>query len=896
MKKYLLKCVSALLAFAMLQMSAFAAGELTAKEVAEQTSPKNQTNMQEGENVAADVSEYVDPAMLSVANSLLGVLYEGELFADGTVKRGEFVDTVAKLMKVNMSVATDAVYKDVPADDAYAASIKTALELGWVSAGEYFRPNDEIKINEAVKILVSAAGYAEKAEFSGGFPVGFWAEADELELLDGVKQNDSEKIIPSQARVLLYNLLNAEWSDKAYLHTIYGVKLSEASTGKTILEVFYNILKTEGVINETTYNSLEYGKNVSSAKYIEINGETFTYDNVTSDLLGKYTIAFYDADTTEVVALDTKSENEILVYDLKNLEFESESLIEYVDEHDREDIEISGGVLVYNGKRTRSFDGGYFDKDGYAVFINNDDDEEFEVVHITAYTYMTVTSVDRFNGIITDEKIGYTLNLKDLSEDMIKIYDESGEEINFYGLSTNMVLELIVPEDESFAQIKVVSNQVVGAATGYDDEYLTIDGTKYGYTKHFNENYFDSVVLGKTNTYYLGYDNRVVSFNTGTTKYQYGFVIRVSNEEGNSVARMRMFTQEGKMVVFDLDDNLIVDGIKTNPLTLSPNYDASVTDHYKRMVRYMINSKGKISKLDTPVDYDYSKADEQTADENNELIYYPGHNVSMRYRNNNQTFTGKLMTAKATCFVIPTDIMDDPKKYEAGVASVVLASDTSYTPHVFDIDENGYAGCVMVIGETVTGLENEYIIEKIKLGMNADDEIVKILTCWRGGQYHTLYLPDDVNVTKDSGSELVSGDIVRLKVDSDNNIKNVRVDFDYNKFELSSTVASSNIMATHSNPNFWSGIVYSVADNFVQLSPEKDEFGEYNFSQYALRPVSVNTTNIVRFDCETKTLRPITRDEIKSYKAAKDNCEYIFIRTSYEAPNFVVLYDNHNLK
>ena len=210
MKKYLLKCVSALLAFAMLQMSAFAAGELTAKEVAEQTSPKNQANMQEGENVAADVSKYVDPAMLSVANSLLGALYEGELFADGTVKRGEFVDTVAKLMKVNMSVATDAVYKDVPADNAYAASIKTALELGWVSAGEYFRPNDEIKINEAVKILVSAAGYAEKAEFSGGFPVGFWAEADELELLDGVKQNDSEKIIPSQARVLLYNLLNAQ--------------------------------------------------------------------------------------------------------------------------------------------------------------------------------------------------------------------------------------------------------------------------------------------------------------------------------------------------------------------------------------------------------------------------------------------------------------------------------------------------------------------------------------------------------------------------------------------------------------------------------------------------------------------------------------------------------------
>ena len=91
MKKYLLKCVSALLAIEMRQMSAFAAGELTAKEVAEQTSPKNQTNMQEGENVAADVSKYVDPAMLSVANSLLGVLYEGELFADGTVKEANLL-------------------------------------------------------------------------------------------------------------------------------------------------------------------------------------------------------------------------------------------------------------------------------------------------------------------------------------------------------------------------------------------------------------------------------------------------------------------------------------------------------------------------------------------------------------------------------------------------------------------------------------------------------------------------------------------------------------------------------------------------------------------------------------------------------------------------------------
>ncbi len=841
---------------------------------------------------------YANNASVVLADTLLDAVCEDELFDGESVTRGEFINTVTTLMKVSGSEVTGSVYNDVTVNHAYAESIKSALELEWISSGEFFRPDEPIRMSEAVKILVASLGYAPKAEFLGGFPAGYYAEADNLELLEGVYENSSEFVMPVQAKVMMYNFLNAEWSDRSYLHTIDGAKFSEASSGRTILEIFYKLYKTEGVINATPYNSFSYSERIRDTKLIEINGETFLYEKATHDLLGKYATAFYNADTDEILAIDTSFENTLLSYDLDDLEFINVNLVKHTDsDNNSEDIELSGGIMTYNGRNVKNISKEYFDGDGYAVFIDNNEDEIYDVVQINSFSYMTVGSVDRYNRMISDEKTGENLNLKNCADEMIKLYDADGEKTNFYGLEPGMVLEILTPEDRSFATIRIIDNVVTGVADGISDESLTIDGIEYNYTKHFSKHYMQNIILGKNNTYYLGYEGRLISCALPSSKYEYGVVIRATAEEGNSVVRMRIYTQRGKMVMYDVDDKLRVDNIKTDPLSICANYDSTVTELSARVIRYMLNSSGKVSRIDTAVEYDAEK--EQSADEDDKLVYYPEFYTSMRYRSNSDSFTGKVLLSNAICMMVPQDITSDPRLFSSGNSKSILGHDANYTPHVFDMDEDGYAGFVLFKGDiTAFGSgEREYLIEKISRGINSDDEVVDVIECWSAGKYYTLYMADDVSVNKDSGDRLVAGDIVRMKVDAHNNVISTKVDFDYDSFAFPTSLAAGSIHQPNTTPAYWFGIPASIsAKGTVSLSTGLNDEGKWDFSAYALRPLSVSTSNIARFDCETKQIRPITYQEIKSYRAYGNMCEYIFMRMNFDIPSMIVVYDNHGRK
>lgn len=854
------------------------------------------------QSTKASYNQSVDTNCLSLANKLLEVVLGDVPFKEDSVTRGEFVNTVADIMNVTDGIKFESIYNDVTTDYKYSLGITAAAKLKWVSVADKFNPDKAIEINEALKIVVCAANYGDRAMHNGGYPNGFIIEANRLDLFEGFENSDNV-LQPDEAKIMLYNMLRVSYLETVYTESTYGSGVSYNPTEKSILSVLYDIVEIEGIVDETPYNSYTYNTNVyTKEKYISLNGISYKYPDASYDLLGKHATAFVEENTNIVVALDIE-ENDIVIYDLYDLQFNGNKLQYCPDEGKIEDVKWYGGIALYNGRTLKNFTADYLDKDGFAEFIDNDSDGDYEVVHITAYEYVTVGNIDRINRRIGD--VNSEVNSFDFSQcddESVVIYDADGEEMSVYGLESGMVLSVIAPEDMSFGTIRIVNDSVKGAVASVGEDFFEIGDSQYKTTNYFENHNATDVLPGVTYQFYLGYNGRIITMTSSSDKYEYGFLIDAIMENGmNDSVLVKLYSDDGKMNVFEIadkfyaDDNQIVKSTQpSDELEILNLILNTISDDTKRVVRYKVNSEGKLNRIDFPEVYDYKTYEALTADEDNKLLYYPEYYKSLRYRNSAKLFNGDVYVGNASCFMIPSDLDEEEKYFMAGVSSSVMTHDTNYNPHIYDIDEYGSAGVVVLRGknENLSGSDGSYLVEEIRSALDADGVQMKLVSCWYNGKVYRFYLPDDVPVVKNSKKELEPGDVIRVKLDSSNHIYKLQVDFDYGKFGKNDSLSSGNYQNKLSSVSYWDGLAYSYdkSSNMVQLSNEYDEYGEHNFSAYSLKTLNANTTNILSFDCKSKKVRPVTRDEIKTYREFGENCDYIVMRTDYDACRSVIIY------
>ena len=107
--------------------------------------------------------------------------------SDGTVTRGEMCEIISRIYgysKPHGYVPYEETYADVSNDTENYIWIVMAKNNGWINGDENsnFRPNDNITEIEAVKMLLSTAGYDWLADKCGGYPIGY-CEAAKILLL-----------------------------------------------------------------------------------------------------------------------------------------------------------------------------------------------------------------------------------------------------------------------------------------------------------------------------------------------------------------------------------------------------------------------------------------------------------------------------------------------------------------------------------------------------------------------------------------------------------------------------------------------------------------------------------------------------------------------------------------
>ena len=262
----------------------------------------------------ADIEEGSTYAEATSVLADLGILkgYEDGTFgADKVITRAEVVAVVNRLQ--GLSDAAKAAggatqYTDVPSTEWYAGDVNLATQMGIISGdgNGLFRPNDQVKYEEAVKMIVAALGYNQEYVLKrGGWPTGYLVIATEAEISKGMSAGAGDPAYRGIVAKLAYNALTAPtFAFKEY--STDGKAIYAVNESKITLEEKLQTSKLTGYVSANAITALE--------------GQTTENDEVnfvvTTDKVGKavvedaWTIAktnegvVYGRDTFKVGATD----------------------------------------------------------------------------------------------------------------------------------------------------------------------------------------------------------------------------------------------------------------------------------------------------------------------------------------------------------------------------------------------------------------------------------------------------------------------------------------------------------------------------------------------------------------------------------------------------------------
>ena len=360
---------------------------------------------------------------------------------DQIVTRAEMAAFIIRELGLNVASKSNTIFSDVPADfwGSGAISIANSKNIIVGYGDGKFGPDDQVSFQDAVKMIVCALGYEEDAKDNGGYPAGYMAQADKLDLLDDL----SDKLADTTAgcdrgtvALLMNNALDQYLQEVTYYN---GQVLTKTITSKTMAsEMGYT--KFEDVIVNATDTSAVSGS-LQDKGYVALNGVKEDVKNGGFDMnayLGQPVTVYasYDkknAEYTIVAVIGASAKSDIKKLDISDVYgMDKTELRYYIDKdsssktsgYDLADLQINGGnlILVYNNKAVDAADQDYSlitnATNGTLTLIDSTKDGIYERVIIDTYKNYQVTDVN-----VDDNK----LSLRNDSEDCVVELDDSRE-------------------------------------------------------------------------------------------------------------------------------------------------------------------------------------------------------------------------------------------------------------------------------------------------------------------------------------------------------------------------------------------------------------------------------------------------------------------------------------
>lgn len=769
------------------------------------------------------------------AFNLMNGYSDGTFRSETVVNRAEGTVIVSRILGL---AADDSIgmFDDVTPDNWAFGEINSAAQSGVVSGvgSGRFEPDARLTKLQAAIMLLNTMGYRSVAEFYGGYPEGYIRIVEEKKLFAGTDHDPYSEITRGEFAQLISNALDVE------------IMILEKGTGgttfvkepdKTFLTSILGLGKFEGRVTGNEITMLTSGKALGKGM-VMIDNELFNTGGTSLwTELGKTVRVYYkedEFDQKDVIYYELKSNRDEITVTSEQIEdFKDNQLYYRETEVSRiKKLKVSDVAdVIFNDKYKVAEDIDFLPEEGYVSLYDSDGDGVYDVVNIKSYVTYIVSSINDFK--IYDKYGRGTIDLEDKQSVSIE-YD--GRKVGINEIKEDFVISVAadkisyinnyprVDESSEIFDIKVSSAAIESAIDAVADDYVIIDGEKYGlskcYTEAANTGNIRKFEPGLKGTFYLDFFGKVAGINADSNlsvEGNYGYMLYAGPADGDDETILI------KAYDFALNDiirlycakKVRVDGYQKSGLKIQDalriQYNGEVTNEFvPRLFVYKTDGDGNINYIET--DYNPNGNDAR-----NVLVY--DNNQQMRMFGG-ASFGGDIIVADNTrILAVPRvrakgnmTFSGSTKEFIADTTqkeyiyfrkpSAFTAGSTRYTTETYNISESGEAELVvyyytptstlttisylrdqtmMVEKSTRSIVEGEYGYEIN--GVCGDKNITLFLTDSLSQVFDVKQVEGETVATTINGDELKKGDIIRYSDVRQNTNLTLRVERIFNPDE-----------------------------------------------------------------------------------------------------------------
>jgi hypothetical protein len=630
------------------------------------------------------------------------------------ITRSEFLVIITRLLgieKESKAVEERDVFVDVDKDYWAAQQIDFCKQIGIISGDSNgkFYPDESIKYEEAIKVLVYCLGYDYFAKAKGGYPTGYLTISAEKGISKGLQATIGAAITRDTAAKLIANALDVDIIQQ----TGFGTDAKyDVAKGVTLLSKNLKIIKYSGIVEETSVTKLDNSNSSLNEEEVKISGVIYRVGSTNAkDYLG-YQVEFYVDESQEnekgkIVYIKPKNDNKILVVSADDIlrddsEFSAYKFIYKDIDEKRQKIAISSDVdMIYNGKAMP----GYATNNlrpitGKVTLLDRNNDGLYDVIFVFDAAVYVVASISKDNGdyLIYDRHNSNNL-VRFEKPDGTSIYNiiKDGTEIEAKDIKKWDVLQVGTSANSDYRIVYASSNVVTGIIEEIETEgiaikSITVSGKVYKVSSNYESisnpgtnDKAKKLKLGMEGSFYLDSDGKVQATDIIIAKgLQYGYLLEAGTYKVGMEqrAKFKILSTNSEIQIYSSNDKVVLNGIfKKSETVFEEVYNSKPVNDKRQLVQYELDDKNLITKLNTV-----------TTDGD---LKYGGSFTNVNYYDYySETWSSKFYKdSKTKIFYIYNDeeLCKVKNAFDAGVSSPV----TLYTLDFYNLNEGRVADVIV---------------------------------------------------------------------------------------------------------------------------------------------------------------------------------------------------------
>lgn len=842
-----------------------------------------------------------------------------------SVKRGEFVSYIADTFNLSqIKFCGTLPYTDISEKDSFYNDVGILYDLGVLSPGEKFNPAVNISGAEVAKIIVSAMGYDYIAQAKGGYPGGYLAVANSMDISISFGDTIDGKMLTD----IIFSTLSAAPN---YVSADNSIPGSESKNG---FYVYHNITEAEGIVTSNNITSLYSHIDETEGDKITIDGRTYEVDPLITDgertaagSLGAYIKAFvYDfgGEDEKIIFFDSSESKFVSLNgsDAAKNGFE----ISAIHENNEKSYKLSADFsVILNGKLCDDFtDADFENPDGRILLIDNDSDGKYEIVSVENPEYIIAESFNSLSGYISDKNSSTygTNNVKiiDLTDEdaVYEYYMYIGNECvvcSAEDLESFKSFELVMSRDQKYVRLTGFSNVVSGNITEISDAQITIETSTYSETLYSDKNNI-YVPFGSYLSAYLTPDNKIIYIESDENSLTYGVLMKIAREGGMGDYRAALLTATGNKQTVYFDKKLVLDG-ETVSVDFSDTNSIAYTKLFDKpqLIKYSINKNGEFAVIDISedtTDFEALSNIEVQKDPKNSLTKYTDiTELDVRSSSYTTCLSPYLVPRTVKIFTVPKILStSNAHTYEFNMndfdtINIEEFPNTNATIAVYDISRNRDAGAIVVYADVEKGSipplgsrSTNAVIDRITDSVNEDGDVVKKVTyiTVNNGKSEAVFTTGQFTVDFQKeynrvGYDFKPGDYVYV-ARSGEEIANMIPVVYYNSWSINKGIGLDVKCSDYLTLDFCAkGVLVDLKDSVISVLVDDDDPDDgYDNKRIVAFPVP-GMKNLVRFNPDSDCFEKISIDDVKTvYNSSMDSADRVVIRSAYHEIFGIALY------